>query len=48
MKTRLSGNVEKDEAVKAFKDFEKTAPEKPHDIKILTIVIMAHGLENDW
>ena len=48
MKLRLFGDVKKDDVVRAFKDFERKIPNKPHDIKILTIVFMAHGLENDW
>ena len=44
---RRSGYVKKDDVVKDFKQFEKKTAKK-HDIKILTIVLMAHGLENDW
>ena len=44
---RRSGDVKKGDVVKDFKQFEKNTPKK-HDIKILTIVLMAHGLEDDW
>ena len=43
----LSGDVKKDDAVRAIKGFERKAPNKPHSIKMLTLVFMAHGLEND-
>ena len=42
-----SGDVKRDHAVKAIKDFEGRTPTKPHAIKMLTLVFMAHGLEND-
>ena len=47
MELRLSGYVKINDAVQAFKNFERKAPQKPHDIKILTIVIMTHGSGND-
>ena len=47
MELRLSGHVKLDDVVKAFNYFERNAPQKPNDIKILTIVIMTHGSDND-
>ena len=48
VKLRLSGNVKRDDVLRAIKDFVRKAPNKPHELKMLTIVFMAHGLENDW
>ena len=48
VKLRLSGDVKKDSAVNAVKEFVKNMPETPHNIKIIAFALMGHGNENDW
>ena len=47
MKLRRSGDVKSEDVVKAFEQFEEKTSKK-HGISILVIVVMSHGLENDW
>ena len=48
MKIRLNGYVTKDNVQNAIKQFVRDTPTWNHEIKILSIVLMAHGGEYGW
>jgi len=48
MKIRLNGRVTKDNVQKAIEQFVQNTPTSNHGIKILAIVLMAHGGEDGW
>ena len=48
MKIRLNGYVTKDNVQNAIKQFVRDTPTWNHGIKILAIVLMAHGGEDGW
>jgi len=43
-----SGNVKQNELLQAVKKFVANTPEKPHNLKMLTFVIMCHGNQDGW
>ena len=44
---RLNRYVKRDDAKNAIQEFVGSVPETNHNIKLITIVLMAHGGEND-
>ena len=40
--------MKQDELLKAVKTFVGNTPEKPHNIKMLTFVVMGHGNQDGW
>ena len=48
MKIRLNRYVTKDNVQHAIKQFVRNEPTSNHGIKILAIVLMAHGGEDGW
>ena len=46
-KYRLNRYVKRDNAKNAIQEFVRSVPETSHNIKLITIVLMAHGGEND-
>ena len=47
MKIRLNGYVTKENVQNAIEQFVRDTPNSNHGIKILAIVLMAHGGEGD-
>ena len=44
---RLNRYVKRDDAKNALQEFVGSVPETNHNIKLIAIVLMAHGGEND-